>query len=214
MTFTDDKLETETDRASDISFLQRPTGDITHTNEVTDVIYVKTDAPDTPIPIPANHQLKRFFPFSLRNNEVSKTLFPSPKGTDLVQFDESLHTAPTVLVLDTDGTSIATAHLATLTGKIIESFELDGSTIEMPNAMKSLGMQNCMFADSAIAYKYVRPGSYFLPRAENTLPPLARVAPNSRPRLPVASLLHDRTQIMLPRFEQMIHERGPFATLP
>ncbi|MCI33606.1 coat protein, partial [Trifolium medium] len=136
-------------------------------------------APNTPVPLPANHLINRRFPFCLRLNEPANNGFPRHDNEDLVSFTGDMHSAPSVLILDTIGNDTITAHLPTLTGKIIESFELDGSTIEMPDARKSLGMQNCMFVDSAIAYKYVRPGSYWRPRAAGSiLPPLNRALPS------------------------------------
>ena len=200
-------LVSEEERAADICFLQRPANPVAHTHQVTDVIYVKNDTPDVSVPLPANHSLNRAFPWTLRYNTEQSASWPTHNNNDLIQFSDELHTAPSCLVLDTDGDQTMSAYLALLTGKIIESFELDGTTIEMPNAAKSLGMQNCMFADSAIAYKYVRPGSAYRPcNAGTFLPPLNRAAPNSQPRLPAASFLHDRTMVMLPHIQPTIHE--------
>nr|QXV86350.1 coat protein [Partitiviridae sp.] len=215
LAITHHTLITEEARAQDFCFLALPDAAIPHRREITDVTYGTTAAPETAVALPANHTLYRRFPWCLRHNTEQDATWPSHEGNDLVGFSEETDVVPSVLVLDTDGASTMTAHLATIAGKIIESFELDGSTVEMPNALKSLGMQNCMFADSAIAYKYVRPGSYYRPRtAGSVLPPLNRVAPNSRPRLPAASLLHDRTLIMLPRFNPTINERADHTTLP
>lgn len=125
-------MTSEDERAQDICFLQHPANPIPHEHEIRDITYAATADLTTAVALPANHTLVR------HDNE------------DLVQFSDELFTAPSVLVLDTDGDQIVSAHLPLLAGKIIESFELDGSTVEMPNAAKSLGMQNCMFADSAI----------------------------------------------------------------
>jgi len=199
-------LVTEDARAQDIFFLQRPTQAIAHDHNVTDLIFSAAGAPDTDIPLPANHAIVRRFPFCLRLDNAAENGFPRHDNDDLVKFSDDTHSAPGVLVLDTIGDGVVSAHLPTLTGKIIESFELDGSTIEMPDTRKSLGMQNCMFADSAVAYKYVRPDSYWHPRpAGSILPPLNRALPNSRPRLLASSLLHDRTKVMLPQLNVRIH---------
>ena len=204
----------EDERAQDFCFLQRPAEAIPHANEVVDLIFASTQDPNTAVPLPANHVITRRFPFALRRQAAAENGFPRHDNDDLVRFTDHIHTAPPVLVLDTTGDAILNAHLVTLSGKIIESFELDGSTIEMPNADKSLGMQNCMFADSAIAYKYVKPGSYYHPRnANSVLPPLNRAPPNSRPRLPASSMLHDRTKVMLPYINTTINEAGAITTL-
>nr|DAD54820.1 TPA_asm: coat protein [Quinoa-associated betapartitivirus 2] len=215
-------LVTEDERAQDISFLQRPAEPFPHREPVTDLIFSSTGSTSSTssgrperAKLPANHAIIRYPPFCLRCQSEQPNGFPRHDNQDLVNFIDSVDTAPTVLVLDTDGTLTVGAFLATLSGKIIESFELDGSTVEMPNAAKSLGMQNCMFADSAIAYKYVRPGSDFRPRAQaDFAPPLNRAPPNSRPRLPASSLLHDRTMIMLPQINRFINALPTVPTLP
>ena len=209
---TQQSLVTDEARAEDISFLQRPAAAVTGTHEVRDVIYAATDQPETPVALPANRQLTRFLPFDLVLQTAGQNPFPRHDNNDLVQFDPDYHSTPSVLVLDTDGDLTVTAHLATLTGKIIESFEIDGSTIEMPDATKSLGMQNCLFADSAISYKYVVPGTVIRPRGANTVRTLLnRAPPNNRPRLPASSFLHDRTKVMLPRVNPMIVENNVTA---
>nr|WMN13753.1 coat protein [Betapartitivirus sp. 'aconiti'] len=212
---TTQTLVSEEDRAQDISFLQRPAAAIPTDHTIRQFTYAASAALDTPVAITANHTIVPHFPIALRHRTTQQNGFPRHDNESLVQFSDAINTAPSVLVLDTDGDQTISAYLPLLAGKIIESFELDGSTIEMPDASKSLGMQNCMFADSAIAYKYVRPGSHYQPRAAGSIhPPLNRALPNSRPRLPASSLLHDRLKIMLPRFNRAIHEQGPFATLP
>ncbi|AGJ83770.1 coat protein [Crimson clover cryptic virus 2] len=205
----------EEDRAQDFCFLQRPAEAIPHVNEVPDIRYATTEDPETAVPLPANHILVRRFPFAIRLRQEAANGFPRHDNDDLTKFSDHVHTAPRVLILDTTGDGIISAHTTTASGKIIESFELDGSTIEMPNADKSLGMQNCLFADSAIAYKYVRPGSFYRPRTQGSvLPPLNRAPPNSRPRLPASSMLHDRTKVFLPQLNTRINEAVDIRTLP
>jgi hypothetical protein len=206
----------EQERATDFSFLQRPAAAFPTPNVVNDVIYAATAAPDTSVPIPGGHQITRYWPWSLRRTADPNPVihWPRHNNSDLVQFNDSVHTAPAVLVLDTIGTKTVSAHLATLTGKIIESFELDGSTIEMPDIRKPLGMQNSLFADSAIPYTAVTFATRFHPRtAASIRSPLARAPANPRPRLPAASLLHDRTRIMLPRLNTRLADPIP-AGLP
>lgn len=205
---------TPTVRARDFSFLQRPTAAITTTHEVIDVTYVATDAPTVPVDLPAGHSLVRSFPGSLRMNADAERPFPRHDTTALVAFEDPFNTYPSVLVLDTEGNQGLNAYLATLTGKIIESFELDGTTIEVPTTNKSIGPQNCQFAESAIPYKYVRPGSDFHPRPANEIPPpLNRCVSSPSSRVVASTLLHSRYEVMLPRFQRMINE-ALGATLP
>lgn len=212
---TTHNLVSEEERAEDFCFLQRPSQEIPHTHELNDLRYVADTDKSTAVALPANHSIIRTFPLCLRYNSSQKDGFPRHNNNDLIKFQDEIHTYPSVLVLDTDGDLTVTAHLPLLAGKIIESFEIDGTTIEMPNTFKSLGMQNCMFADSAIPYKYVLPGSYYHPRTTGTvLPPLNRAPPNSKPRLPASTLLHDRLKIMLPRFNVAIAEQNIGNTLP
>jgi hypothetical protein len=189
--------------AAKISFLARPARRPTTTTDVEDVTLTGADASVT----------ARHWPWSLRSQNDSQ--HPCPSLDDFVAFDEYLTPNPLVLVLDVEGSKTITTHLATLTHKIIESYELDGTTIEMPRADKSLGLQNCMFADSAIPYKYVIPGSEFYPREAGSLPlPLKKARPVSQSRLPASSLLHDRTVLRLPRLLPRVIERVLPATLP
>jgi hypothetical protein len=206
----------EENRASDISFLQPPAAAYNTPTPVRDVIYAATDAPDTPVRIPADHTITRYWPWSLRHgtNPANAIPFPNP-ATDLVSFVDHEHTTPRVLILDTDGDKTISAHLPALSGKIIESFELDGSTVEMPDTRKSLGLQNSMFADSAIPYAHVAPATQFRPRqARSLFSPLARARPNPRPRHPASSQLFDRTQMMLPRTLTDVHDAALPTTLP
>ena len=207
-------LVSESTRAQDFSFLQRPATAIRHDHDVIDVEFIETSDPPKSAELPPKHAILRHFPFDLVVNKPAKDGFPRVDNDDLVKFNPEIHSTPSVLVLDTDGTLTVGAFLPGLAGKIIESFELDGATVEMPNADKSLGMQNCMFADSAISYRYVKPGSSFLPTNDAILPPLNRAPANSRPRLPASTLLHDRTKVMLPQFNTQVHEDRPFLTLP
>ena len=207
-------LVSEEDRATDICFLQRPAAAIAPTHEVNDVFYATSTDPGTSITLPANHVIARRYPYALRTRASATNTFPRHNNNDLESFSDEKFTAPYVLVLDTDGTLTISAPLALLTGKIIESFELDGSTVEMPNAAKSLGLQNCMFADSAVSYRYAKPGTNWHPQAPGTcLPPLARAHPSSKPRLPASSLLHNRTKVFLPVINRYLQEDTANVTI-
>ena len=202
-------------RAADFSFLQPPAAALTTTHAVVDVHYATAAAPGTSIDVPENHVITRHNPYSLRLDQNHRHPYPRHDTEDFVKFSDSEHTHPTVLVLDTAGNEGLTAYLTGLSGKIIESFELDGSTVSHPNALRSVGGQNAQFADSAIPYKYVRPGTDWHPRtnAQALLPPLHRptLYPSSRPV--ASSLLLMRNAMMLPQFQRNIHVAPP-AALP
>nr|QLC36794.1 capsid protein [Sarcosphaera coronaria partitivirus] len=198
--------QTPTERSSSISFLQPPAARPAAATDITDV-----DLAGTTPSVSA-----RYWPFSLLNQIDSPT--PYPHTTQFVTFTDDTekdHTYPKVLILDISGSKTVSAHLATLTGKIIESFELDGTTIEIPRADKSLGLQNALFADSAIPYKYVLRSLRFYPRDAGTiLLPLQRSRPVSTARLPASSLLHDRTTVFLPRLNKRIIDAPVPRSIP
>nr|QLC36792.1 capsid protein [Sarcosphaera coronaria partitivirus] len=200
------KSESPSSRAAAISFLQPADTRPTPTTDLTDVTLTGGTNPSVS---------NRHWPWSLLAQTDSAT--PLPLDSDLITMtddNEHDHTYPRVLVLDTLGDKTISAHLATLTGKIIESFEIDASTVEMPRADKSLGLQNSMFADSAIPFKYVLRATRFYPRQKGTiLAPLVRSAPVSTSRLPAATILHDRTHWILPRINKTIIDTGSSATL-
>nr|QLC36790.1 capsid protein [Sarcosphaera coronaria partitivirus] len=155
----------------------------------------------TQVPPPtnlANIQTTRIWPWSLIGNNNPRDSFPRQKH--FLEFDDERSAYPKVLVLDIHGHQTVSAHLATLTHKIIESFEIDGCTIEQPRSDRPLGLQNCMFADSCIPYKYVIKGTSIKKRPDdNVLPrPLRRSKPLSRTSLPASTLLIDRIRMFLP----------------
>jgi hypothetical protein len=187
------------DRAQDISFLDAPAARPNPANAVRDVEL--HDANDQRVAIPANHTIAHFWPFSLIGQTQTANAWPalSRDRADTVLFDDSQHVYPRTLLLDIGNAGKSASAVPLLCGKIIYSFEIDGSTVEQPNASKALGMQNVLFADSAIPFDRVLYATKFYPRAQGSvLPPLKRAPANSTRSLPASSMLHDRTQIMLP----------------
>nr|QLC36796.1 capsid protein [Sarcosphaera coronaria partitivirus] len=193
-------------RAQRISFLQPPAARPTAATDITDVtLSGTTDS------ISARH-----WPFSLLDLTNSPT--PRPHNEDLeIMTDENQadYTYPKVLVIDITGEKTTAAHLTTLVGKIVETYEIDGTTIELVNTDKSLGLQNSMFADSAFPFKYVIRATRFYPRTAGTLPlPLRRAKAVSSARLPASTLLHDRTKIYLPFLNNKIQDTPAPTTIP
>jgi hypothetical protein len=192
-----------TDRAQDISFLDTPAGRPPAITTIRDVEY--QDATPAETPLPANHSLVHFWPFSLLQSQVAtpatNARFPrySRDHSDTLIFDEALNVTPRTLLLDVSNALKSASAMPLLCGKIIYTFEIDGSTIEQPNVDKALGMQNVLFADSAIPYRNVIYSSKFYPRARGSIPaPLKRAIANSTRSLPASSIMHDRTKIMIP----------------
>jgi hypothetical protein len=189
-----------------ISYLQRPDPAPT----------ADTDAKDVTVSPSTATVTARKWPLTLRAKDDAAIAWPA--WTDFESFtedNEDDHEVPKVLVLDVLGTKTVAAFLATLSGKIVESFELDGTTIEIPNAFKPLGMQNSQFADSAIPFKYCLSGTAFYPQAPGSLPlPLKRALPRASNRLPASSLLHNRTAVYLPEIAPKIIESTVPSTIP
>jgi hypothetical protein len=168
-----------------------------------------------------NTTVSPIWPLSLVMRNPSTTAHV-PALSSFLTIDEDNQTQfgyPRVLVLDISGSSTIDAHLATLSGKIIESLELDGTTIEHPNVFKSLGMQNCIFSDSLIPYNRTvwstRFKKYDTATSTDRLPrPLARSKPVSTTSLPAASFLTDRTKVVIPNVQHKIRDTAVPAELP
>nr|AFR78159.1 putative capsid protein [Sclerotinia sclerotiorum partitivirus 1] len=204
-------------RAATISFLSPPATRPTAATAVTDVIYDEANPPVTH-DLPADTAIHHTWPFSLLSSAAAATVFPvlsttnAPNGNTVI-FNSELHTTPKVMVLDTSDISTIAADLVTLSGKIIESFEIDGSTIEMPNEFKNLGLQNSMFADSAVPYVHCISATAFYPRtAGSILPPLHRSNPTTGRSLPASSLMIDRTMVYLPQVDATDYAHGNMST--
>jgi len=147
-------------------------------------------------------------PQFLFNLEDDPSPYPSFES-DLIIFDEHQHVVPQVYVLDVLAMKATTAHLATLTGKIIESFEIDGTTVPRISEMQPLGLQNSVFSDSAIPLSACIRGTSWYPRtAVKYLPPLRRAVHRDDASLRGSTLFVDRTQIVLPTVNPTIYFFG------
>lgn len=134
---------------------------------------------------------------------------PLPRyATDLVLFDEERHPVPKTQILDVASLGTPGAHLTTLTGKVIESFELDGTSVAVPHPTQSNGSQNSLFADSLIPFHIVIRGISFFPRPAGDLlhSPLRRAAPLRQARQPGSTLLVDRTKLPLAAFNRTTND--------
>lgn len=150
-------------------------------------------------------------------SEVNKSKsLPSP-GTDFVKFS-NWSAAPNLLILDTSGTATVSGYMTGLAGMIIESYELDGTSVPIPSPVQAIGEQNMIFADSAIdADHCVQSISFtgFHPtNATAAIPPLNRARPEEQYFHPASTLLIDRTTILLPSFHRMTVDPFINTTLP
>lgn len=202
---------TATERSTAISFLSPPDNKPAANTAIVSTEY--HDDAHTQQPLPNQRHMHPIWPFNLIRNTADNNAYPLI--TDLVKFEEPENVTPTVLVLDVSSSSTVNAHLATLTGKIIETFELDGTTIELPRHDKSLGMQNSMFADSAIPYRYTIKATEFHVRNAHSLPsPSKRIKPDSTRALPASSLIYDRLSMRIPYVNNQIVDAASPANLP
>nr|WKR37729.1 capsid protein [Leptosphaeria biglobosa partitivirus 3] len=86
---------------------------------------------------------------------------PVPKLSSAVKYQSSMHFMPRVRVLSYAGSSSANAYMTTLTGMVIEAYELDSSTVPHPDTRIQIGVENSHFLMSGIPYSKARPGSKF-----------------------------------------------------
>jgi hypothetical protein len=184
------------DFASRIRYLVRP--DLTPTITQNGPIVIKdSDQSENP----AGYSVKyNDWPWVLLHPKPGSETYPDPDD-DFILFDEDQNVYPPVYVLNPVEPSTIDAWKVSLAGKTIETLELDGTTIAIPNVRISLGPQNAQFADSAIPFKKV----YRATRFYETAAPrywshvLERQIPSRSSRLLASSLLINRTQVILPR---------------
>nr|BBU59851.1 capsid protein [Rosellinia necatrix partitivirus 21] len=120
-----------------------------------------------------------------------------PRDNEYLLYDEDRDFAPSVLVLDPTTNSTVSAYMATLTGMVIYSHEIDASAISFPNTEDNNGLQNCQFADSATPYTMVyRPSHYNLSATLHLARKRIRVKDN---RFKSALYLIDFAKVYIPR---------------
>jgi hypothetical protein len=148
----------------------------------------------------ANHRVVTTFTSVLNRLNPDPQTPAYPANSDFIIFDDQKHVYPTVLVLNPFDPTTIDAYRPPLFGMIIESMDIDGTVIALPNAQNALGTENIWFADSAIPERYTYHATRF--GSGNNTPALARnrVVHRTRSRMPAASILVDRTKVFLPRF--------------
>lgn len=116
---------------------------------------------------------------------------------DFVTFSEDHHVYPNVYVLGTDGSTV-NAWNATAFGMVIESADIDGTVIPVPNVNLSLGIENSWFADSSVPLDYVYPAINFDTELTSSASARKRTLSLRQSRFPAASLLIDRIHVNIP----------------
>nr|UYW66704.1 putative coat protein [Rhizoctonia solani virus 717] len=177
-------------------------------------------------PIPDSHVSNITWPWNLLHDTLNPPTaskpsdiiqVPSPE-TEFETFDSDRHHYPPVRVLNFPDDSTVDAHLATLTGMVIESFEIDGSVVAHPDAHLSNGVDNTWFADSAISLRYVYQYNTLQNGNASPIRARSRVFRPTQGAHPIATLFVDRTQINLPRpapylYDQLIGNNLPGLTI-
>jgi hypothetical protein len=121
--------------------------------------------------------------------------------TDFVTFSEDIHLFPKTYVFNISGSTID-AWDATAFGMVIENTDIDGTIVPFPNTELSLGIENTWFADSSIPYHACYKASYIdTDELSHPANAMKRIRPSRQTRFPAASLLVDRTSVILPRFK-------------
>lgn len=129
--------------------------------------------------------------------------------SDFILFSESLHLYPKVYVFTLTGSSVD-AWDATAFGLVIESADLDGTVIPVPNPDLSLGIENTWFSESAIPLRNCYWSIMFDTSATTSFArAMNRTIAPRQTRFPAGSLLNDRTKIRIPRYNA---NSSPMAT--
>jgi hypothetical protein len=126
---------------------------------------------------------------------------------DYIKFSEPRHVAPEYQILDTSSDAEETAWLTGLSGKIIESFEIDGSTVAHPDPTQSTANQNHQQGESLVPVRYtISPLEFYAERALPLVAPRNRTDNVSDDRVICSTHLLDRTRIEIPTPQQAIRD--------
>nr|BBU59859.1 capsid protein [Rosellinia necatrix partitivirus 25] len=139
-----------------------------------------------------------------------------PRFSDFITFSEDTHVYPKVYVMSI-GSSTVDAWKSTAFGFVIETNDLDGTVIPVPNTELNLGIENTWFADSAIPVRYCFWQISFDVQATTSFAfALKRTIAPRQTRFPAASLIADRLKINLPRMNARgatLTNNNPFVGL-
>jgi hypothetical protein len=103
----------------------------------------------------------------------------------VIKFDPELHEFPRVLYLDPYTSGDGPVSLAMLSGMLIESFEVDGSSVPMPQSEIGLAPNNRQFLQGALPLEFIHNG--YKGSVEHNISPVARSVAKSR----IQKISHD-----------------------
>jgi hypothetical protein len=138
---------------------------------------------------------------------ISDTDFPSdqddiiPALSDVHQYDDDYDLYPTVSVFNPFEDSSVDAYLTTLSGKVIESFELAASVVLHPNTDNQIGIENSTFLTSAVQLKFSIRATSFSGRSSLSILDRPRI---EQQRPAAVSLFYDPSRLLLPYFTPTI----------
>jgi hypothetical protein len=190
-----DTLITTETFASRVNFLQRPT-------RTTLAVNTTHRQPSGICQTDQDHVVRLFnvsWPWNMLGTAQATVTLPN-NDTDYVKYNDLDHLYPPVRVMIPHTNDPVDAPLVTLFGMIIESLELDGTTVPVPNPALPLGVENSFFFDSAVPYRFtVHMTSYYERQTPRLRPARLRATPQRQTRQPASHLLVDRTQVNLAR---------------
>jgi hypothetical protein len=135
---------------------------------------------------------------------------------DYIKFNETRHVAPEYQILDVTSDAEETAWLIGLSGKIIETLEIDGSTVAQADPTESTANQNHQQGESLVPTRYTIHGMMFHLRSSATALVSARERTDnvSDDRVVCSTHLYDRTTVILPTSTVQIRDATPPTGLP
>jgi hypothetical protein len=170
-------------------------------------------APDTDLKYPTDESTIDKLLYLVKKGKKSATApVHYPADSDLVTFSGRNTSVPTIRVLDPYDYNATTFHNIYLSGSIIESLEIDGSAVPLPNTDTVLDDENTQFLQSAIPLSDVHRATNIYYRTTGAIWAERRV-PQGPQGQAAATLLFDISENRLPNFDQNIHGALP-TSLP
>jgi hypothetical protein len=188
-----ENLDSAVNTAAYLNFLIEPNQDADeHDHEFEPFHPVcETNAAHAVTPYTPAHHL-----YLLSHRDVADPPVRVPPLDDFRIYDDDNDLNPLLAILEPTESNKEIAWKASAFGMIIESFEIDGTSVPHPNAEAPLASENACFFQSAIPYDSVRP-SYFFNQGMNQF---ARVRMNEHQRsFKAATILIDYSRICIPR---------------
>jgi len=181
------KMQSSTSRATDIAFLTQQS--YAAKNAVT--------VPEDPNTVDRMLYLVNMF--------TGKGAPPHPPSTSWINFDVKKHVHPPIRVFDPYEYNLATLNNAVISGLIIETLELDGTSVPLPDLSTTLEEDNSQLLQSAIPLTCII-------HASTTTPVVAMKRTTTEgTRQKVNHSLYDMTKNLLPQFAPFTGDTQPPA---